>query len=115
MATTKLAEHLQEINGQTQKGGVVYRTKHYKLDERGHTKAGKNEVYNLTPRDWKKKPATAGEIASRNNFAAARQQYKEEIADAEKCAIWWTKFKKQKKYVRFDCFIVAELMKDMKK
>ncbi len=111
MATTILAEHLKEVNGQAQKNGVVYRTKHYQQDGNGHTRVGKTEAYSRTPRNWKKNPATAGEMASRNKFAAARQQMKIELSDAERRAFWQAKFKKQKKYVRLDCYVIAELIK----
>ncbi len=60
-------------------------------------------------------PSTAApaesQLKARERFSESRRQAKLELQDPVKHAEWLAKFKKQKRYVRLDCFVSAELLK----
>ncbi|MCQ2330618.1 MAG: hypothetical protein MJZ55_01365 [Paludibacteraceae bacterium] len=66
---------IEEVNGAIgKKKDCVCRTKHYKIDEQGHTIAGKKEIYKVTnKRDYKKHPQVGAEKESSMAFSRARQ------------------------------------------
>ncbi len=73
------------------------------------TRFGKTHPYHYTTTTYQ--PNSEAQQAHRLAFSEARQQAKLELQDTQKHANWLSLFKKQKKYVRLDCFVVAELLK----
>lgn len=75
MATYQAWGPVDEINGAVGKRkDCVCRRKHYKVDDQGHTVAGKKEIYKVcNKRDYKKKPQVGKEKASSVAFSQARQ------------------------------------------
>ncbi len=76
------------------------------------TRYGKTHVYHF--RNPSKLPDSAARVAHRQAFADARRQAFAELQDPQKRTKWEAKFKKQKRYVRLDCFVAVELLKATK-
>ncbi len=73
------------------------------------TRFGKTHAYRYRP--TKQQIKTEAQIAYRQTFTTASQQAKAELQIPERRAFWEDQFKKQKRYVRLDCFVVAQLIK----
>ncbi len=73
------------------------------------TRYGKTHAYHF--RNPSTEPDSEARKAHRQAFADARHQTKLELQDPQKYEYWLKLFKKQKKYVRLDCFVVAQLLK----
>ncbi len=110
---------IDRLSGATGKGGAIHRQKHYSI--KGHTIAGKKELFFRKSRDWERVPATEGEKANQSRFGTASQRSKAELQDPVRRAYWEERFVKQlrkkesdntKIYKRFDKFVVAMLMKE---
>ncbi len=76
------------------------------------TRYGKTHAYHF--RNPSKLPDSEARVAHRQAFAEARRQAFAELQDPTKRTEWLTKFNKQKRYVRLDCFVSAELLKATK-
>ncbi len=76
------------------------------------TRYGKTHVYHF--RNPSSQPDSEARVAHRQAFAEARRQAFAELQNPAKRAEWEVKFKKQKRYVRLDCFVSAELLKALK-
>ncbi len=124
MAEVKLQHYISSISGTTKKGGVVFRQKHYQIDEKGNTIAGKQEVYEVVnPRNFHTHPKTAGELKNQNSFAQTVQRVKEEMADPKRLEVWKQRFQEQiarpepgnkKSYRVLRAFIQAMILKELK-
>ncbi len=109
---------IDRLSGATDKGGAIHRQKHYTL--KGHTTAGKKEVFFRKSRDWERVPATEGEKANQSRFGTASQRAKAELQDPARRAYWEECFVKQlrkkesnntKIYKRFESFVQAMIMR----
>ncbi len=124
MAKVTHPDYIQSITGATAKGGAIFRQKHFRIDDKGHTIAGPKEVYIVTnPRDFHKHPTKAGEQQNQSNFAQAVQQVKKEMADPVRLAYWTQRFERQlthpeapnkKSYRVLRAFIQAMILRDIK-
>ncbi len=124
MAEAKLQHYISSISGAPKKGGVVFRQKHYQIDESGNTITGKQEVYKVVnPRNFHTHPKTAGELKNQNTFAQTVQRVKEEMADPKRLAVWRQRFQDQithpapgnkKSYRILRAFIQAMILKESK-
>ncbi len=74
------------------------------------TRYGKTHAYHYTNKAAYE-PKSAAQVAHQQTFTQASQQAKAELQIPERRDYWSNKFKKQKKYVRLDCFVVAQLLK----
>ncbi len=102
MAQVKFTFPVQEITGQVdEKQKLSFRTRY-----------GKTHPYHYTTTTYK--PHSEAQSAHRLRWADARRQAFAELQDPTKHAEWLTKFKQQKRYVRLDCFVSAELLKATK-
>ncbi len=72
------------------------------------------QVHTYTYRNPSKAAPAESQLKARERFTDARRQAFAELQDPQKHAEWLTKFKKQKRYVRLDCFVSAELLKASK-
>ncbi len=77
------------------------------------TRFGKTHAYHF--RNPSTEPDSEARKAHRQAFADARRRTKLELQDPQKYEYWLQLFKKQKKYVRLDCFVVAEILREAKK
>ncbi len=87
-----------------------------KVDE-GHklsfrTRYGKTHAYHYTKTTYQ--PNSEAQVAHRQGFIQANQMAKAELQIPERRAYWEQQFKKQKRYVRLDCFVAAQLLKEQK-
>ncbi len=124
MAEAKLQHYISSLSGTLKKGGVIFRQKHHQIDDRGHTIAGKQEVYEVTnPRNFRTHPKTAGELKNQTAFAQTVQRVKEEMADPKRLAVWKQRFQEQiarpapgnkKSYRVLRAFIQATILKESK-
>jgi len=66
---------IEELNGAIgTQHDCICRTKHHRIDDEGHTIAGKKEIYKVcNKRDYKKNPQRGAELASSMAFSQARQ------------------------------------------
>ncbi len=112
---------IDSVSGAMTKGGAIHRQKHYSFN--GRTIAGKKEVFFRQSRDWDKTPAREGELKNQSHFGEAALRAKEELQDPIRRTYWEERFMKQlrkkeagntKIYKRFDSFVQAMLMKNMK-
>ncbi len=102
MAQVKFIFPVQEITGQVDdKQKLSFRTRY-----------GKTHPYHYSPATYK--PDSEAQTAHRLRWADARRQAFAELQDSTKRTEWEAKFKKQKRYVRLDCFVTAELLKASK-
>ncbi len=99
MARVKFIFPIEEMSGQVDAN--------QKLSFR--TRFGQTHPYHYTTTTYR--PNSEAQQAHRAAFSEARRQAKLELQDPKKHADWLSRFKKQKKYVRLDCFVVAELLK----
>ncbi len=74
---------------------------------------GKTHTYHYTNRS-NYKPNSEAQIAHRQVFIESYQKAKAELQIPERHDYWLNLFKKQKKYVRLDRFVAAEILKASK-
>ncbi len=84
---------------------------HHKLSFR--TAYGKTHAYHYTNRS-NYKPNSEAQVAHRQAFIESYQKAKAELQIPERYDYWLNLFKKQKKYVRLDRFVAAQLLKASK-
>ncbi len=102
MTDVKFTFPVQSITGKVDEG--------HKLSFR--TRYGKTHVYHYTNTVYH--PDSEAQLAQRQSFIESHQKAKAELQIPERYDFWLTKFKKQKKYVRLDRFVAAELLKASK-
>ncbi len=122
MAKVVYADLIEGVRGAVTKKGVIYRKKHYAIDEHGHYVEGKAEVYQrVNERDYTKNPVTAAERAHQTRFGQVCKQADAELQDPERRAYWQARFEKQiqkpevgnaKCYVQLRGFVKAMIMKE---
>ncbi len=80
-------------------------------EERVSMRTRYGKVHTYTYRHPSKAAPAESQLKARERFTTARRQAFVELQDPTKHAEWLTKFKQQKRYVRLDCFVSAELLK----
>ncbi len=76
------------------------------------TRYGKTHAYHF--RNPSTEPDSEVRKAHRQNFGEARREAFAQLQDPQKKTEWLKLFKKQKKYVRLDCFVTAQLLQTIK-
>ncbi len=83
-------------------------------DERISMRTRYGKVHTYTYRHPSTAAPAESQLKARARFTEARRQAFAELQDPIKHADWLKKFNKQKRYVRLDCFVSAELLKAAK-
>ncbi len=93
--------------------GITGKVDHaHKLSFR--TRYGKTHAYHYTNRGAYQ-PKSAAQVAEQQRFNEINQRARAELQIPERKEFWEKKFKKQKKYVRLDCFVAAQLRAELLK
>ena len=96
MAKIAFNPAIEGIRGAMSKSGMIARQKIYR-DARGRiTGYGRQEAYFIAnPRDFKRHPMRGKELAYHDLWREVCLQAKNELADAEKRAVWQVRFEAQ--------------------
>ena len=96
MAKIAFSPAIEGIRGAMSKSGLIARQKIYR-DARGRiTGYGRQEAYFIAnPRDFKRHPMRGKELAYHDLWREVCLQAKNELADAEKRAVWQVRFEAQ--------------------
>ena len=96
MAKIAFSPAIEGIRGAMSKSGLIARQKIYR-DARGRiTGYGRQEAYFIAnPRDFKRHPMRGKELAYHDLWREVCLQAKNELADAEKRAVWQVHFEAQ--------------------
>jgi len=131
MAQDDLEALVKRMHGAVEKGGSISRVKTFR-DPSGKIIAyGPQERYTREPRNYRKHPQTANELAHQSLWSNVCAQAKQELADPDKRAAWEQRFREQlshatadtpaeldagarKIYRRLDAFVRAVLHRQLR-
>ena len=130
MAQDDLEALVKRMHGAVEKGGSISRVKTFR-DPSGKIIAyGPQERYTREPRNYRKHPQTANELAHQSLWSNVCAQAKQELADPDKRAAWQLRFNEQlthatadtpeqpiggarKIYRRFDAFVRSVIYRQL--
>ena len=96
MARIEFNAAIERIRGAMSKNGLIARQKIYRNESGRITGYGRPEAYFIAnPRDFKRNPMRGKELAYHDLWREVCLQAKNELADAEKRAVWQERFDAQ--------------------
>ncbi len=100
MAKVKPTDLIQDLSGKLAS------------EERVSMRTRYGKVHTYTYRHPSTAAPAESQLNARARFTEARKQTALELQNPERHAHWTDLFQKQQRYVRLDCFVTAELLKE---